>query len=351
MDRRAPTRADVARAAGVSVASVSYAFEPRNEKISSATRERILEKAQELGYRPNLIAGSLRRGRTDLVGMLIPDITNPFFNELARAVENECYQHDLMLLLASAENDFEREDRHIQSFVDMQVTGVIMTTSGHTGTLSKYRSVIERTSTPFISLDRYRDAISGAQTIAVDNVLGAEIATEHLLQHGRRKLLCISGPNEISSSLQRSEGFMGVCAKVEDAHGWICSGEFSFESGYQIAKQALATGIESIDSIFACSDVQALGAMQAIQELGYAIPEDVAVIGFDGAREGRYFRPSLSTIVQPIDQLAKLAVGTLAEASSVSDQPTKPILLAPKLRRRNSCGCVLDESREGAMLI
>lgn len=342
MHREAPTRTDVARLAGVSVAAVSYAFDERNGKLSDATRRRILDAAESIGYRPNKLAGGLRRGRTDLIGMMVPDITNPFFAELARSVERCCYERGLMLLLASVDNDPAREEEYIRSLTDLQVTGVIVTSTNFGGISKNAQALIERSGVPSSRLDRNGDG-SVVNTIAVDNLLGATIAVKHLLNHGYRNVFCIGGPKGLSSADLRVEGYREACAGVTGVTGDIVRGTFQFESGYRIGAEIVKKAKRLPDAIFASSDVQALGALQAIQEAGFRVPDDIAIVGFDGAREGRYSRPRLTTVAQPINKLARLAVESVVEQANGKAPSSAPVLLPPKLIRRSSCGCVWDE--------
>nr|WP_083655448.1 LacI family DNA-binding transcriptional regulator [Vaginimicrobium propionicum] len=348
MAKKPPTRSDVARLAKVSVASVSYAFDERNGKVSPATRARILEIAEELGYRPNRIAGGLRRGRTDLVGMMVPDITNPFFSELARAVEGECYRRDLMLLLASVDNDPEREEEYVRSLTDMQVTGVIVTSTNVAGISQAAQKTLFSSGIPYIRLDR--NGGSTQNLIAVDNRLGAYMAVTHLIRHGYRSLLCIAGPCGLDSADQRVQGCADASGSAKGVEVKTLRGEFSFESGYRLMYAALKQSEEPPDAVFASSDVQALGALHAILETGHRVPDDVAVIGFDGARESRYSCPPLSTVKQPIAQLAAKAVESLLAQSDGKSGFEHPMLLSPKLVRRSSCGCVWDEMEEVGLL-
>lgn len=344
MAKKTPTRADVARLAGVSVAAVSYAFDERNGKVSPATRAHILKIAEELDYRPNRIAGGLRRGRTDLVGMMVPDITNPFFAELARAVENECYQRGLMLLLASVDNDPSREEEYVRSLTDMQVTGVIVTSTNVAGISRVAERILVSSDIPYVRLDR--NGGIAHNVIAVDSRAGATMAVEHLVKHGYRRLLCIAGPRGLWPADQRVKGCADAVAGADDVVLETRHGEFSFESGYRLTQAALVESNDMPEAIFASSDVQALGALHAIQEAGYQVPEDIAVMGFDGARESRYSRPPLSTVEQPITQLAKKAVDSLLSQSDGVPLNERPVLLAPRLVRRSSCGCVWDETEE-----
>ncbi|GAA2183973.1 LacI family DNA-binding transcriptional regulator [Brooklawnia cerclae] len=345
MNRGTPTRADVARLAGVSVAAVSYAFDERSGKLSDSTRRRILDAAESIGYRPNKLAGGLRRGRTDLVGMMVPDITNPFFAELARSVERHCFERGLMLLLASVDNDPAREEEYIRSLTDLQVTGVIVTSTNFGGISKKAQALIEGSGIPSSRLDRNGDG-SVANTIAVDNLLGAKIAVKHLLNHGYRNIFCIGGPKGLSSADLRVEGYREACAGIDGVAGDVVRGTFRFESGYRIAADIVKKAEHLPDAIFASSDVQALGALQAIQEAGFRVPDDIAVIGFDGAREGKYSRPRLTTVAQPIDKLARLAVECVVEQANGKAPSPTPTLLPPQLVRRSSCGCVWDEPVE-----
>ncbi|MEV4539503.1 LacI family DNA-binding transcriptional regulator [Asanoa sp. NPDC049518] len=321
-------RTDVARLAGTSPAVVSYVLNGGPRPVSAQTRAKVLAAIEQLGYRPNGIARSLRMSRTMTLGLVIPDNANPFFAELARSIEEESFARGYTLLIGNAAESDERQTAYVRTFLARQVDGLfIVPAHGAAGFLGD----LERSRTPWICLDRQVPG-AAAPGVLVDNRGGAYAATRHLLEHGRRRIACVGGPRDVRPATDRVEGWRDALAE-EGVSMPVTHTAFGRRGGYIAARELLA-GPERPDAIFVASDEQAVGVLRAIAEAGLRSPDDVAVASFDGIPGAAYTTPALTTMAQPFADLGRAAVAHLLT------QPAGPTDVLPVvLVKRGSCGC------------
>ena len=323
------TQADVARLAGTSTAVVTYVVNNGPRPVAPKTRERVLRAIEELGYRPNVVARALRAGTTHTVGLVVPDNTNPFFAELAHAVEDVFFASGYSLLLANSADSVEREKQHVQVLLDRQVDAVLLISLTGEPAVEE----ILRAGKRALVLHRLTQG-SPASSISIDDEQAAYDMTAHLRDaHGITGVAMIAGPEGAPVSVERERGWAradgdaGVRSQLEHA-------PFSLRGGYQAAT-ALLTGSHRPDAIFAANDQQAIGAVKAAADLGLRIPEDVAIAGYDGTAESAFTVPSLTTVVQPSREIAEAAIEVIR--SEPTDPPTRRIL-PHRLELRDSCG-------------
>ncbi|MCY0939807.1 LacI family DNA-binding transcriptional regulator [Streptomyces antarcticus] len=358
------TRQDVARLAGTSPSVVSYVLNNGPRSVAPATRERVLAAVKELQYRPNAVARSLRMSHTMTLGLVVPDAANPFFAELARALEDHAWAAGYTLLVGNTVDDPGREAGYIRTFVDRQVDGLVLIPSQGD---RPWRAELARSGVPSIVFDRELTGVA-ASHVVVDNTLGARLATEHLLAHGRRRVGCIAGPLGIHPTVDRVVGWRtaleGAGLKAGTGSGgstgWeacpdaapLLHGQFGRLDGYRSGR-ALLSRDRSVDALFVTSDEQAFGVLRAATELGIRVPEDLALVSFDGIAAGAYTCPALSTMRQPFEELARTAVQRLLGRMKEPDLPPTRDVLPVTLLARGSCGCpdpaggeVLEEPEE-----
>ena len=333
----AVTRKDVAALAGTSPAVVSYVLNGGPRSVSPKTRERVLAAVAQLGYRPNRVARSLRMNRTTTLGLVVPDNSNPFFAELARAVEEAAFAKGYTLLMGNAVDDEDRQTNYVRTFLDRQVDGLLLIPShGSVACLEE----LERSGVPWVVLDRRIAGAITASQVLVDNLQGAREATAHLIGHGRRRIACIAGPADVTPTTERVAGWR----QALDAAGLPADRmplrhvPFGRRAGYAAGLEVLG-GRGSVDAVFAASDEQALGVLRAAAELGLRVPDDVAVASFDGIPGSAYTTPALTTMRQPVDELGRTAVELLLKR--IDDPGCRPeVAVAPvTLVPRGSCGC------------
>jgi LacI family transcriptional regulator len=327
-------RADVARLAGTSPAVVSYVLNGGPRPVSPQTRAKVLRAIEQLGYRPNGIARSLRMSRTMTLGLVVPDNANPFFAELARAIEEESFANGYTLLIGNAAEDHDRQNTYVRTFLARQVDGLfIVPAHGPAGFLAE----LQRAGRPWVSLDR-QVAGAGAPAVLVDNRGGAYAATRHLVEHGRRRVACLAGPADVMPATDRVAGWRDALAEegIRPRAMSVWHAPFGRRAGYLASREILGTP-DRPDAIFVASDEQALGSLRAIAELGLRCPRDVAVVSFDGIPATAYSTPALTTMAQPFADLGRAAVAHLLAQIAGGTSPAE--VLPVSLITRGSCGC------------
>lgn len=333
-------RADVARLAGTSPAVVSYVLNGGPRGVAPETKARVLAAIEQLGYRPNGIARSLRMNRTMTLGLVVPDNANPFFAELARAIEEASYAQGYTLLIGNAAEDDQRQSSYVRTFLARQVDGLFLVPAhGPVGCLDDLR----RSKTPWVSLDRQIPG-AGAPAVLVDNRGGAYAATRHLLEHGRRRIACLAGPRDVLPAHDRVAGWRDALAEegIRPNAMKVWHAPFGRHAGYRAALEILSTN-DRPDAVFAASDEQALGVLRAVAHLGLRCPDDVALAAFDGIPATAYSIPALTTMSQPFADLGRAALTHLLDQMNGESGPAE--VLPVSLVTRGSCGCA-DEVAE-----
>ncbi len=304
-----PTIRDVARMAGVSTASVSRVFSGQLKSMD--TIERVRDAALSLGYTPHSVARSLVQRRTWILGVIVPDISNPFFPQLIRVIQTRAEECGYGILLSQAFGT-ESEDRSMDLLKNGRVDGIIAVgTPGEGGHALERSGSPSAVRIPVVSLDR--DAgFSGAPFICVDHRAGAKLAVGHLTDLGHRAILHLSGPPGLALSSERCSGYEDAMASIPGSASrpMVIAGDLGERSGYAAVKQAREDGL-SFTAVFAANDLMAIGAMYALRNEGVRVPEDVSVVGFDDIEIGAYISPALTTIHQPMEAMGRLSVDVL----------------------------------------
>ncbi|MFJ4653439.1 LacI family DNA-binding transcriptional regulator [Nocardia sp. NPDC088792] len=329
----AVTRADVARLAGTSPALVSYVLNGGPRSVAPATRARIEAAIAELGYRPNMSARSLRMNRGHALGMVIPDGANPFFAELSAVIEAAAFARGYPLFVGNADGDEERERAYVQTFIDRRVEGLLaISSSWGTG----IAEACEAADMVLVALDRVIDPARCAHVLC-DSVAGAEVAVRHLIEHGHREIACLAGPH-VSTADDRVQGYRNALTQAGLPESTVVRTDFGGAAGYR-AFADLMGGPRRPTAVFVTSDLQAMGMLRAAYDAGVRVPEDLAVVAFDGIEYARYTRPGLTTMVQPTRRIGELAVDLLLE--QIDDGTARPGVtrLDARLTTRGSCGC------------
>ena len=335
MNKR-PTQADVARLAGVSRATVSYVINNRtdgNVRISEETRRRVLDAVEELGYQPNRLARSLRRGHTHIIGMIVPDSTNPFFAEVARGVEDTSFEQGYSVILCNSDGNLDKEVFYTNVLAERRVDGILFVAAGIS--TEQIRDLQARRM-PVVVVDREIPDVA-VDSVLTDNARGGELATRYLMDLGHRCIGCIAGPSDVTPSAERVTGYRQALDEsgipVDEA--LIVKGDFQYESGYQAAHQLLAVD-DPPTAIFACNDLMAVGAISAAVEVGRRVPADLSVIGFDDVGLASFANPPLTTVVQPKYEMGVIAATMLLERMHEPEIPPRRRMLDTSLLVRRS---------------
>lgn len=294
---------DVAKLAEVSVATVSRVLN-KSGYVNRGTEKKVLQVMEQLEYKPNEIARSLSNKQTKTIALIVPDITNPFFPELARAVEDVAQNDGYTVILCNSDEKVEKERMYFQVLRQKYIDGFILASNTFRfGELDK--------DIPIVILDRFIN--ENVPTVVSKNREGAILATTHLLDVGCQRIAHIAGPEKTMTGIERLQGYLQVVQeKSWFSPDLVISGKF--DTG--IAQEntlALLQNDPDIDGIFAGNDLMAVGALKAIHQLGKKVPEDIAVIGFDGISLSKSIIPELSTIAQPIYDMGALATKMLLQ--------------------------------------
>lgn len=322
---------DVAKEAEVSVATVSRVLNKKGY-VNEKTKRRVHRAIQKLGYKPNVIARSLSIRKSNIIALVVPAINNPFFPELARAVEDVAQSKGYKVFLCNTDDRRDRLVGYLESLRENFVEGIIIDSQNLT---ENDLEDINKEGIPVIMIDRTLSNQSFS-SISVNNHLGGQLATDHLIQVGCQRIGHLRGPDKIVTANQR---FWGYRDKVKEYvwfdQSWIALGDFSVESGYQGMKE-LFQRHPDIDGVFAANDLMAIGALKAAYEWGRAVPDDLAIIGFDGIDISELTVPRISTIQQPIYRMGELAMQELLQKIQNPGTEAKNFELEVKLIVRES---------------
>ncbi|TXC90988.1 LacI family transcriptional regulator [Metabacillus litoralis] len=294
----------VAQEAGVSVATVSRVLNS-NGYVNEETRKKVLQTIEKLNYKPNAVARSLFKKQSKTIALIVPNISNPFFPEVARAIEDVMSGKEYTLILCNSDDKEEKEQHYFEMMKQKYVDGVIIATST---VRPKY---IEKSGIPIVAVDRFIN--EDIPYVSVNNTAGAIQAVRYLKSTGCKKIAHIRGPEYIHNSEERYQGYL----KEVQGEGWfhpelIVNGNFESETTIK-ATEKLLTKYPDIDSIFAGNDYMALSVIKAALRMGKRIPEDLSVIGFDGINLSKLTNPELTTIEQPIYDIGYKAAELLLD--------------------------------------
>jgi DNA-binding LacI/PurR family transcriptional regulator len=328
---------DVSKLAGVSASTVSRVM-TGTIRVDGATRRRVLEAVEQLGYRPNLIARGLRNRSGRLIGLMVPEIMHETFAAFISHVEEACVRRGFTMILGNTREDPEAEDRVLGNLVGMKVDGIIISRVSDS---SAVMGSLKRSGIAVVGIDR---ALEEEQTdrVLVGNREAGEMAAEHLWSMGHRRVLCIGGPESISLSRERLEGFTSFFALrgVEVQH--VAGEDFEFESGLSCIRRVLEGGVE-FTALWAENDLLAIGAMRELQRLGTRVPEDISIVGMDDIRTTRMVLPALTTVRQPYGAICEAAVDLLLERMENPATPPRLVILPPELVKRDSVKRLIGE--------
>jgi len=339
---------DIARDLNVSVITVSKAMRG-NTDISEATRERVLARMKELDYQPNMMARSLVTGQSYIVGLIVPDLLNPFFTELATSLGSALRKQSYGLVLASSEDNAEVEQSEIRMMLARGVDALLVASCQPT--LQGFMNVHNQ-STPFVLLDRPFPHLR-ANFVGTDDYAGGRLATEHLISIGRKRLAYIGSP-DLTPAAERFRGFRIALRDhgIEVRNEWVLSNpeleESRDDAGYELMQKLLKRRPRP-NGVFCHNDVVAIGAMKATLDAGLSIPKDIAFVGFDNVRYSKYLQIPLTSVDQSTGQLGAVAAQLALDLIAKKGEKPKTILLAPSLVvRQSTIGTASVNSRAAA---
>ena len=324
---------EVAQKARVSYATVSHVIN-NTRFVSEDTRERVQLAMTELNFRPNAVARSLRSGRTNTIGLILPDSSNPYFAEIGCAIEEEAFKNGYSIILCNMELDPDKENLYIDVLLKKQVDGIIFVATGDQLNLL---DLLKSQNIPVVMIDRHLPDVE-VDTITTDNQLGGYLATRHLLDLGHRCIACITGPStNITPSRGRLTGYKQALeeAGIPYDEAIVRLGDFHARTGMEITEQLLNQP-SAPTAIFACNDLMALGALRAANKVGLKVPEDLSIVGFDNIDLTNFFNPPLTTISQEQFHLGIWATQTLVRRITDKNLPYLKDILPTRLIVRES---------------
>jgi len=338
---------DVARESGYSASTVSIVLNdaPLSRYIPADTKQRIETAARRLGYRPNPLARSLRSQHSNVVGVILFDITDPYCTPILRGIENSLYQANYLSILADAHNEPHRFERYLELLLDRRVEALIVIANWLVMDI-KFLADLTRKQIPTVIVGREID-IDTVSTVSVDNEAGASAALETLHRLGHREIAFIRGPKSLASSGQRWKGIRGLAqnagisldakriAEVPES----LDPNSSFEAGAMLTDDLLRHG-KQFSALMAFDDMTALGAMRALKKNGVRVPEECSVVGFDDVALAALSAPSLSTVRQPMETMGTLSVGIVRDAIAAVHQNAE----VPVVRQKVPAELILRES-------
>ncbi|MDF0732530.1 LacI family DNA-binding transcriptional regulator [Pseudomonas entomophila] len=325
------TRDDVARLAGTSVAVVSYVINNGPKPVAKATRQRVLEAIASTGYRPNGVAQALASGKTRTYGLIVPNIANTFIASFAHALQQEALDNGLVILLGDSGDCRKRELDLINTLLSQRVDGLFYTSVDR----HPHIDLIRASGTPFVMLDRVDPNLS-VNMLRVDERAAARQVTAHLLSHGYREAGILCGPLEMLNAQDRLTGWRDALMEqgISERAEWICPASYTRQGGYDATLRLLASG-RPPRALFCSNEAQAIGCLRALSEQGFKVPEDVALVCFNGTEEAAFQVPSLTTVRQPVKAMAKAAIAMLL----AWDGHVRLQEFSHQLVLGESCGC------------
>src|SRR5215213_245766 len=327
---------EVAEQAQVSVSTVSHVINS-TRFVDSETQERVRQAISTLGYRPNLLARSLRRRETRTIGLLVPDNANPYFAEFARVIENAGFAEGYSVILCNSDRSEAKEETYIDVLLAKQVDGLIVMSS--TDRVDLLQRVLD-VGVPLVVVDRNLTNLAVNQVL-IANEQGGYLAGRYLVELGHRRVGCIGGPSAGNPSWDRVLGFKRALAEAGVAlpSAAIVSGDFRYTGG-EAGMHTLIERDLGLTAVFASNDLMAIGALLTLRRAGLRVPEDVSVIGFDNILQASTMIPPLTTIEQPINDLGQATARLLLD--QILKRTTEPtsLTIPTSLVVRDSCRAI-----------
>jgi len=326
------TMKEIAKMAGVSVTTVSLIINGKDQSIGAETRERVLKLIEETGYVPNGIARSMITKQTSTLGLMIPDITNPYFASMARGIEDAARKAGYHVILCNTDENQERETEYLQLLRRQNVDGVILVSAATVE--HEEKRILKEFKKPLIFLDR-RGTKQTEASVGFENRKGAYMAVRHLIEAGHNKIGCITGPLENKSAQERYQGYLDALkeAKLDPNPKWVVEGDYQMaggEAGIRTLKD------QGVTACLIANDWMAYGAYKACYEEGIQIPEDLSIVGFDDLEISKAMIPPLTTVHQPNIEMGQMAVEQIVSWIQSGKPPAESKMFEPRLVVRNS---------------
>lgn len=325
---------DIAQHLSISVSTVSRALVD-DKNIRKETKEKVLETAKLLGYKPNPVATNLKYGRTNTVGVIVPEMVTPFASRVINGIQDVLYEHGIKVIIAESSEDSEKEKENLQLMERFMVDGIIISLCSYKKNREEFLR-LQQAEMPMVFYDRIPHGLDVSQVVVDDN-MKAFFLVEKMILNGRHRIVYLEGPEDIYNSNERYKGYRDALAKfgIPLKKEWIVKGGLTFEDGRRAADILINNKID-FDGIFAFTDTLAIGVMNRLMELGKKIPEEVAVASFSGTELSSIVYPKLTTVEPPLTQMGRNAAELILEKIKNPNCPNRTIILNAEIKIRNS---------------
>jgi LacI family transcriptional regulator, galactose operon repressor len=336
-----PTLSEVARQAGVGNTTVSRVING-GDRVSPKTLAKVRRVIEALGYRPNQAARVLKGDRTKTIGLMVPSLADPFFSSCAEAAQAVVRANDSLLIVTATQNDPHTEIENLNVLISHRVDGLLLAPANSRS--QALCDLLNRLTIPVVTIDRpiFNSTVSSVLT---DNFKGARTATQHLIEHGCQRIVCLTGETTLFTIHERVRGYRAAVG----AAGLPCTVNTSIKDyrSAEYAIESLLAGPNCPDAFFTLKNSTTIYAFEVLQKLNVAMPKPIALLGFDDFELATTLRPSVSVVQQPVEEIGRAAAELLFEKfpwssnGAVATRSTRPrrVLLETQLIRRSSCGC------------
>ena len=314
---------DVAAAAGVSVATVSRVLSPASADVPmrKETRDKVERAIDELGYRPNDLARALLQHRTSAIGLVVPDISNPYYPPLVRGVEDAASSRGYRVVLCNTDRDPAKISGYLDTLIKTRVDGIVVAGGGWADVPDR-STVLGNYRTGLVAVGRH---LTAHPSVRIDNVAASRAAAEHLIGLGHRRIAFLGGPALSTTVQDRAQGYRDALKVAGLGAPVVRYGDFTEESGYAATREIL-DGCPPPTALLCANDRIALGAYAAVTDVGRRVPDDVSVVGFDDTPIARYVRPTLTTVAIPTYEMGRAAMRLLLAQLAGSAKPGLEIM-------------------------
>lgn len=327
---------DIARELCISVSTVSRALTD-DKNIRRETREAVLREAERLGYRRNPVAMNLKMGRTNTIGVIVPEMHTPYASQVVAGIQSVLYKNNQKVMIAESDEDPNRERESLQMMEEFMVDGLIVSMCSHKHNLETYRR-LAAAGMAIVFYDRIPHGLDDMPQVIVDDNNDSYFMAEHLVRLGRRRIAYLCGPDDVYNAVERARGYREAMEKfgVYDPQLVVKTG-MTFADGAAAVDDLVSRGVE-FDAVYAFTDTLAIGAMNRLREIGRRIPEDVAVAGFSGTELSTIVYPKLTTVEPPLEEMGRRAAELVLEKVGNPDAENRRIVLRTEMKCRASTG-------------
>ena len=327
---------DIARSLCISVSTVSRALTD-DKNIRRETREAVLREAERLGYRRNPVAMNLKMGRTNTIGVIVPEMHTPYASQVVAGIQSVLYKNNQKVMIAESDENPERERENLRMMDDFMVDGLIVSLCSWQKNVDVYRRLAD-SGMAIVFYDRLPHGMDDMPQVTVDDNNDSYFMTEHLIRLGRRRIAYLYGPDDVYNTVERGRGYREAMEKfhIYDPQLVVNTG-MTFADGAAAIDRLIADGT-AFDAVYAFTDTLAIGAMNRLRELGRRVPEDVAVASFSGTELSTIVYPQLTTVEPPLGEMGQRAAELVLEKVRNPEAENRHVVVRTEMKCRASTG-------------